>query len=161
MPLLGSDRGEPSASALGTPASHIRSCTCSSNLIDFLEGVDFFVLHLHRSYGGGTQRSRPPQMSNQCLSLTQYGWIQPAKRQIGLRSKQRQDIADDRQPPEQVLGMLLIISDPCRCLDPTEGTSASQKSCSQLLPVCTTNDGCEVYSCLSYIDPPVRVTPSG
>ena len=49
----------------------------------------------------------------------------------------------DLQPCEQVLGMLLIISDPCRCLDPTEGsapsasaleTPASQKSCS-LLPV--------------------------
>ena len=46
-------------------------------------------------------------------------------RQIDLRSKQRQDISDDLQPSEQVLGMLLIIRDPCRCLDPTEGTGAS------------------------------------
>ena len=43
------------------------------------------------------------------------------RRQIGLRSRQRQDVFDDLQPSEQVLGMLLIIKDPCRCLDPTEG----------------------------------------
>ena len=43
------------------------------------------------------------------------------RRQIGLRSKQQQDVSDDLQPSEQVLGMLLIIRAPCRCLDPTEG----------------------------------------
>ena len=42
---------------------------CSSNLIDFLEGVDFFVLHVQRSYGGGTQRSRHPQMPRELLPL--------------------------------------------------------------------------------------------
>ena len=42
------------------------------------------------------------------------------RRQIGLRSKQRQDISHDLQPSEQLLGMLLIIRDPCRCLDPVE-----------------------------------------
>jgi len=44
-----------------------------------------------------------------------WGW------QIGLRSTERQDFSDDLQPSEQVLEMLLIIRDPCRSLDPTEG----------------------------------------
>ena len=43
------------------------------------------------------------------------------RRQIGLRSTERQDVSEDLQPLEQVLGMLLIIRDSCRCLDPTEG----------------------------------------
>ena len=76
----------------------------------------------HQSHGGGAQRSQPPQMTNQCHSLTQ--WLDSTcqlNRQIGLRSKQRQDITHDFQPSEQVLGMLLIMSDSCRCLDPTEG----------------------------------------
>ena len=39
------------------------------------------------------------------------------RRQIGLRSREWQDISDDLQ---QVLGMLLIIRASCRCLDRTK-----------------------------------------
>ena len=110
LPLLGSDRGEgsPSTSALGTTVSRIRSCMyiSSSDLIDFLDGVDCFVLHVQRSYGGGTQRSRPPQMPRELLPLRN----------------------------------LALSSYPC------------------VLPMM---DVRSVLSCLSYIDPSVRVTPSG
>ena len=43
------------------------------------------------------------------------------EQQIDLRSKQPQDFSDDLQPSQKVLGMLKIISEPCGCLDPTEG----------------------------------------
>jgi hypothetical protein len=54
---------------IDVPVVHIWPTSCWSTLF---EGVDFFMLHLHQSYGGGAQRSRPPQMTNQCHSLTQW-----------------------------------------------------------------------------------------
>ena len=54
---------------IDVPVVHIWPTSSWSTLF---EGVDFFMLHLHQSYGGGAQRSRPPQMTNQCHSLTQW-----------------------------------------------------------------------------------------
>ena len=80
-----------------------RPTSCWSTLF---EGVDFFMLYLHQSYGGGTQRSRPPQMPRELLPLRN----------------------------------LALSCYPC------------------VLPMM---DVRSVLSCLSYIDPPVRMTPFG
>ena len=88
-----------SLGAVGSSSTRI-VCFLREALIRHLRGagVDFFMLHLHQSYGGGAQRSRPPSDDKSMpLPNPMVGFNLP-NRQIGLRSKWREDIAHDLQP---------------------------------------------------------------
>ena len=83
---------------------------CSSNLIDFLEGVDFFVLHVERSYGGGTQRSRPPQMPRELLPLRNLA-LSSAQMPIDVPVIWEAMISHLRSRPPQMTNQCLLILD--------------------------------------------------
>ena len=134
-------------------SSYLTATSCWSTLF---EGVDFFMLQLHQSYGGGAQRSRPPQMTNQCHSLTQ--WLDSTC-QIGNRPS-IQTAARHRWWSATIRTSVRDVADHQRSLpllgsDRGEGspsTSALGTPASQNDVKCTP---------ASFIDPPVRVTPSG
>ena len=76
----------------------------------FWEGVDFFVLHVQRSYGGGTQRSQPPQMPRELLPLRNLA-LSSAQMPIDVPIIWEAMIRHLRSRPPQMTNQCLLILD--------------------------------------------------